>query len=206
MTTSPRTSRDLLKAKKPSETRLCWHVIRSPQQRPSQPGHPTVCCDPGLGQQCVAGHPFCLFGTRLSSCSSARACDFSVGADRCDRSDVSRTKIDNPLPTRMLAASDEDCALATTGSGMLLPRCGGTLTLSRLPQHAGTTMTSLLYSACLVTVGVSPAAASAGRQPTGVLLMATTELASSRFVDGKRRIVRATTMPTLVPKRCALLV
>ena len=50
--------------------------------RPSPPGQPTVYSgDPGLGQQCVAGRPLCLFGTRLPSCL-----------------------IDNSLPTWMLAA------------------------------------------------------------------------------------------------------
>ena len=47
--------------------------------------------DPAVGQQCVAGSSsVCLFGTRLSSCSSTRARDFSVGSDGCV--EVSRTK------------------------------------------------------------------------------------------------------------------
>ena len=49
--------------------------------RPSQPKCPTI--HPGVsgfGQQCVAGRPRCLLGTRLSSCSSTRARDFSVGS------------------------------------------------------------------------------------------------------------------------------
>ena len=36
--------------------------------------------------------------------------------------------------------------------------------------------------------------------------MATTGLDSSRYDVGRRRIVRAAKMPTLVPTRCALLV
>ena len=36
--------------------------------------------DPRLGHQCVAGRPFYLFETRLSSCSSTRACGYIVGS------------------------------------------------------------------------------------------------------------------------------
>ena len=39
------------------------------------------------------------------------------------------------------------------------------------PELARTTTTSLCSTACLVTVGASPAAASAGRPATGVTLM-----------------------------------
>ena len=76
-----------------------------------------------------------------------------------------------------------------------LPACSGA------PELAGTTTTSQSSTACLVTVGASPAAASAGRPATSVLLMATTRFESSRSDAGRRRIVRATTMPTLVPMR-----
>ena len=109
-------------------------------------------------------------------------------------------------------AADDHCALATVGSGKFGTGFGGVLTPSPLPtcsgapEIAGTTITSLCSTVCLVTVCASPAAASARRPATGVHLMATTKLDSSRSDVGKRRIVRATTMPNIVPMRCVLLV
>ena len=91
MSTSPNTSRELLDAEKLSGIRLHWHFISCLQLRTSQPGHPTVYSgDPGLRRQCVAGRPLCVFGTKLSSCSSTRTFDLSVGSDGCV--DVSRSK------------------------------------------------------------------------------------------------------------------
>ena len=69
------------------------------------------------------------------------------------------------------------------------------------PELARTTITSLLSTACLVLVGASPAAASASRPASDVLLMATTKLDPSRSDDGKCRIVRATAMPILLPMK-----
>ena len=100
-----------------------------------------------------------------------------------------------------------ECALATVGLGKFGTGFEGALTspplpaCSGAPDIAGTTITSLRSTACLVTVGSSSAAASAGRPATGVPLMATTRFESSRSDAGRRRIVRATTMPTLVPMR-----
>ena len=121
------------------------------------------------------GLPLCLFVTRLSSCSSTEACDFIVGSLVC----VDSTGATSPGPKLTFlsplgcwpAPAADDCALATTGSGVLLSRCGGALTLPTCigaPEFAETTMTSLLTTARLVTVGASQAAASAGRPATGV--------------------------------------
>ena len=134
--------------------------------------------DPGLGQQCVAGRPLYPFGTRLSSCSSTRACDFSVGSNGYVDSMEHRFQDQNRQLLRHLKrlllspAADDDCALATTGSSMLLSTYGGAVALSPLPtfigasELAGTSLTYLLSTGCLVTVGVSPAAASTGRLAT----------------------------------------
>ena len=165
---------------------------------------------PGLGQQCVASRPLCLFGARLSSCSSTGACDF------VHRYHVFRTRIVNLCPQLgcwlLSTAADDHCALATVGSGKLGTGFGGVLTPSPLPtcsgapEIAGTTITFLCSTVCLFTVCASPAAASGRCPATGVHLMATTKLDSSRSDVGKRRIVRATTMPNIVPMRCVLLV
>ena len=152
------------------------------------------------------GRPLGLFEMRLSSCSSRRACDFVVGSADC------ATSISTTLPGQKLSplsplgcwtfytAADDECAtsLGKFGTGF-----GGALTPSPraicdgAPEIAGTTITSLRSTACLV--GASPAAAPAGRPATGVLRMATTKLDSSRSDVSKRRIVRAATMPTRVP-------
>ena len=161
---------------------------------------------------------FCLFGARPSSCSSTGACDFVVGSTDCATSistTLSGTKVStlSPLGCWLLStAADDGCALATIGLGKFGTGFGGALTPSPLPtcngepEIAGTTITSFRSTACLVAVGASPAAASAGRPATCVPLMATTGLEFSRSDVGSRRIVRATTMPTLVPMKCALLV
>ena len=169
--------------------------------------------DPRLGKQCVAGRPLRLFGTRLSSCSCTGACDFVVG------STARATSIGTSPPGPELStlsppgwgllstAADDGCALAAVGLGRFETGLEGALTSSPLaacsgsPDIAGTTITSLRITACLVTVGASSADASAGRPATGVLLMATTRFGSSRSDAGRRRIVRATTMPTLAPMR-----
>ena len=195
----------------PSVIRFYWH-FNCLLLRPSHPGHPTVYSgDPGLGQQCVAGRPLCLFAKRLSSCSSTGACDFVVGSADCATSMGTTSpgpKLTplSPLGCSVLsAAAYDECAFATRGFGRFVTGFGGALTPSPLPtsngapELAGTTITSLCSTACLVTVRASPAAASSGRLSTGVPRVATSKLDSSRSDVGTRRIVRATTMPTLVP-------
>ena len=82
-----------------------------------------------------------------------------------------------------------------------LPGFGGALTPSPLPtcngapELAGITVNSLRSTACLFMWCRFSCPA------TGVLRMATTEIHSSRSDNGKCRIVRGATMPTLVPLR-----
>ena len=81
-TTSPKTSRELFEA---GETQFDTFLSASQQVcAAAAVAHPTVYSgDPRLGQQCVAGRPLCLFGARLSSCSSTGAGDFVVGSTDC---------------------------------------------------------------------------------------------------------------------------
>ena len=130
---------------------------------------------PGLGRQFVAGRPLCLFGTRLSSFSSTGACDFVVGSTACATSrgtSPPRPELStlSPLGWWLLStAADDGCALATVGLRKFGTGLEGALAPSPLPAYngapelAGTTIISLCSTACLVTVGESPAAASAGR-------------------------------------------
>ena len=208
MTTKPKTSREILDAEKPSWIRFCWHLNKCLHLRPSQPG-----------QLCIL-----VF---LDLASSASRVVLSVSLERDFHhalppehvtSSTGTTFSGPKLPPLsqlgcwlLSTAADDHCALATVGSGKFgtgfgvvltpsLPTCSGA------PEIAGTTITSLCSTVCLVTVCASPAAASARRPATGVHLMATTKLDSSRSDVGKRRIVRATTMPNIVPMRCVLLV
>ena len=160
--------------------------------------------DPRLGQQCVAGRPLCLFGTRLSSCSSIGACDFVVGSTACAISTgTSPSGPELSLGCWLLSTEAVDgCALATVGLGKFrtglesallpspLPACSGA------PELAGTTTTSLCSTACLVTVGASSAAASAGRPATGVPLMATIRFESS--------VLTSADIESCEPQRCPL--
>ena len=147
----------------------------------------------------------------FSSCSSTGARDFVVGSTAC--------AVPPPWAPHV---QDQNCQLSShldDGCFPLQPmmfvptrprvtdkirRCTDAFAAAHLQWSARACKNNDHFcrsTACIDTVSASPAAASGGRPATGVPPHDPTENDSSRSDDGKRRTVRATTMPTLVPMK-----